>query len=155
MSNTASKGGRQRLAGTGSGASPKRQVRLSEDLNFELDRAARAEGLSASELIRQAITERLRQHRHLVQGSSADFTDDPVVLYDVMCESLYALKGHMLTLADNAPNETVEQYWVDRVASIQKEKDGVDPDDIAAMREHTDRWVQLRADLENSFILQS
>ena len=72
-----------------------------------------------------------------------------------MCESLYTLKGQMLTLADNAPNETVEQYWVDRVASIQKEKDGVDPDDIAAMREHTDRWVQLRADLENSFILQS
>ncbi|WP_431838558.1 ribbon-helix-helix domain-containing protein [Cellulomonas sp. Y8] len=52
--------GRPRLAGSGTGRSPKRQVRLPEDVDDALVRLAHAQGRSPSALMREAITEYVR-----------------------------------------------------------------------------------------------
>ncbi|WP_263118969.1 CopG family transcriptional regulator [Cellulomonas fimi] len=51
--------GRPRLSSSGAGRSPKRQVRLSEDVDEALLRAARDQGRTPSAVMRQAIEEYL------------------------------------------------------------------------------------------------
>ena len=48
---------------TGEGRSPRRQVRLPQELNAELDRYARDEQTTASEIIRLAVSEYLGRHQ--------------------------------------------------------------------------------------------
>lgn len=48
---------------TGEGSSPRRQVRLPHALNYELDEYARYERITASEVIRLAVTEYLHHHK--------------------------------------------------------------------------------------------
>ena len=144
------RGGRQRLGGKGSGASPVRQVRLSDDLNAQLEAAAAAEGKSASEVMREALQERLRAFHGLAVDEDVYFTDDPAVVYDVMLESLYALKGQFLIMVSNAPSQELADYWYQRVQDVLAEKRLLPVDDVARLREATLRWNQLRTDLANS-----
>lgn len=146
------RGGRQRLSGRGRGASPVRQVRLSDDLNERLEAVATAEGKSASEVMREALQERLRAFHGLTANDDVYFTDDPAVVYDVMLESLYALKGQFLVMASNAPSRERADYWHGRIQDVLAEKRLLPIDDVAQLRQATLRWMQLRTDLENSLV---
>ncbi|WP_175953780.1 CopG family transcriptional regulator [Schaalia sp. Marseille-Q2122] len=140
--------GRKRLGIKGSGASPKRQVRLSEEINDRLDEEARRQGVTASEVIREAIDAKLRELDAVQEGEEVYFAQDGVTVYDVMLETMYALDAVFTQLSYEAPNEEQREYWTNRSVQLMAEKDSVGLDDIRAMRECMKRWDQIRTDIE-------